>query len=638
MGYSILLIDDEPNFCKSLEVLFAADGYETETASSGEEGLFHLNNFSFDAVIIDIGLPDVYGIELAAYTVKKHPETAVIMLTGSATVENAVEALRHGVYDFLRKPCSPDSILRTIARGIQHKQLKKDLRNSEKRFRQLSQATWEGIILYDKGTMLQANDQLCEMFGYSEDELLGKQVFDVLLNRDSIQTLHLQTDPDTIGPFKARGIKKNGEQFPVEIRVKHIDYQAQQVQVAAIRDVTISELAMQQKINLQEQLTNAKRMESLGLMAGSVAHDLNNILAGIITYPELLLLDLDEDFKYREEIAMIRDAGKRAAAVVDDLLTVARGATCKKEVQNINTIITNYFSSVEYNTIRQRFPDVLIESYLEDKLLNVTCSAMHVSKSIMNLVLNAAEAIQTKGSITVSTKNIHLKEVHKGYETIEAGDYTVINVEDTGSGISKADLAKIFSPFYSKKIMGRSGTGLGLAVVWNTVHDHGGYIDMVSSNKGTLFSLYFPSTRIHGEISLQSFDNPTYRGNGQSILVVDDQKSQREIAIRLLSRMGFQPYTVPSGEKAVEFIKNNKVDLVILDMLMEPGINGCETYRLILEHAPDQKAIITSGYSTTTDVHQAKNLGVTQFVKKPYSLQDLGDALQEVLSGVSLNT
>ena len=102
--------------------------------------------------------------------------------------------------------------------------------------------------------------------------------------------------------------------------------------------------------------------------------------------------------------------------------------------------------------------------------------------------------------------------------------------------------------------------------------------------------------------------------------------------------MGYQPYTVPSGEKAVEFIKNNKVDLVILDMLMEPGINGCETYRLILEHAPDQKAIITSGYSTTTDVHQAKNLGVTQFVKKPYSLQDLGDALQEVLSGVSLNT
>lgn len=639
MGHSILVIDDEPNFCKSLVDLFASDGYEIETACSGEEGLFHLNNFSFDAVIIDIGLPDIYGIELAAHTIKQHPETAVIMLTGSATVENAIEALRHGVYDFLRKPCPPDSILRTVARGIQHKQLKKDLRNSEKRFRQLSQATWEGIILYDKGTMLQANNQLCEMFGYSEEELLGKQVFDVLLNRDSIQPLHLQTDPDTIGPFKARGIKKSGEQFPVEIRVKHIDYRAQQVQVAAIRDVTISELAMQQKINLQEQLADAKRMESLGLMAGSVAHDLNNILAGIITYPELLLLDLDNDFKYREEIAMIRDAGKRAAAVVDDLLTVARGATCKKEVQNINTIITNYFSSVEYYTIRQRFPDVLIESYLEDKLLNVTCSVMHVSKSIMNLVLNAAEAIQTKGSITISTQNMHLKEVHQGYETIEAGDYTVINVKDTGSGISQADLAKIFSPFYSKKIMGRSGTGLGLAVVWNTVHDHGGFIDLVSSKKGTLFSLYFPSTRIHGEVSsLQSSDNLIYRGNGQSILVVDDQKTQREIAIRILSRMGYQPYTVPSGEKAVEFIKNNKVDLVILDMLMDPGINGCETYRRILEHTPDQKAIITSGYSTTIDVHQARNLGVTHFVKKPFSFQDLGDALQQVLSGVSLHT
>ena len=635
MRYSILLIDDEPNFCSSLAVFFAADGYQIETANTGEEGLFHLNNFSFDAVLIDIGLPDIYGIELAARAIKQYPETAVIMLTGSATVENAVEALRHGVYDFLRKPCSPDRILRTIARGIQHKQLEKNLRHSEKRFRQLSQATWEGIILYDKGIMLQANNQLCEMFGYSENELLGKQVFDVLLNRDSIQTLHLQTDPDTIGPFKATGIKKNGEQFPVEIRVKHIDYQAQQVQVAAIRDVTISELAMQQKINLQEQLADAKRLESLGLMAGSVAHDLNNILAGIITYPELLLLDLDDTFKYREEITMVRDAGKRAAAVVDDLLTVARGATCKKEIQNINTIITNYFSSVEYNTIRQRFPDVSIESYLEDKLRHVTCSTMHVSKSIMNLVLNAAEAIQTKGSITVSTKNIHLKKMHQGYETIEAGDYTVINVEDTGSGISPEDLEKIFSPFYSRKIMGRSGTGLGLAVVWNTVHDHGGYIDLVSSKKGTLFSLYFPASTTHCETSLQSTETLTYKGNGQRILVVDDQKSQREIAIRLLSRMGYQACTVSSGEKAVEFIKNNKVDLVILDMLMEPGINGCETYRLILEHTPDQKAIITSGYSTTTDVHQAKELGVTHFVKKPYSLHDLSDALQQVLPGLT---
>lgn len=637
MGHSILLIDDEPHFCKSLEVLFAKEGYEVQTASSGKEGLFYLNNFTYDAAIIDIGLPDIYGIELAAHTTSAHPETAVVILTGSATVDNAVQALRKGVYDFLRKPCSPDRITRTIALGIRHKQLENDLKNSEKRFRQLSQATWEGIILYDKGTMLQANNQLCEMFGYSREELLGKQVFDVLLDRDSIQTLHLQTDPDTIGPFKARGIRKDGEKFPVEIRVKHIDYKAQQVQVAAIRDVTVSELAMQQKISLQEQLADARRMESLGLMAGSVAHDLNNILAGIITYPELLLLDLDESFKYREEITMIRDAGKRAAAVVDDLLTVARGATCKKEIQNVNIIISSYFSSVEYNTIRQRFPDVVIESYLEEKLFNVACSSMHVSKSVMNLVLNAAEAIDSKGTITISTKNVTLAESYMGYETIEAGEYAVITVEDTGSGISPDDLAKIFSPFYSKKIMGRSGTGLGLAVVWNTVHDHGGYVDLVSSKEGTTFSLYFPSSKRDVNRIRQPRANPTYKGKGERILVVDDQKSQREIATRLLRRLGYQPIAVPSGEDAIEYIKQHPVDLVMLDMLMDPGINGCETYRLILEHVPKQKAIITSGYSTSADLLKVKELGVSQFIKKPYSLQELGQALQDELFGLSLH-
>jgi len=636
MGYTILLIDDELQLCKSLEVILSKSGYTVTIANSGEEGLFFIKNEVYDAVILDIGLPDIYGLELAAQATRLCPESAVIILTGSATVDNAVEALRYGVYDFLQKPCASHQLRRTLERGIEHKRLEKELKTSEKRFRQLSQATWEGIILYSKGMMLQVNNQLCEMFGYQEQELVGRQIFDILLDRNTVQTLQLHNDQDKIGPFKARGIKKNGESFPVEIRVKHIDYRNEQVQVAAIRDVTTTEIALQQKIKLQEQLTDAKRMESLGLMAGSVAHDLNNILAGIITYPELLLLDLDESFQYREEIAMIRDAGKRAAAVVDDLLTVARGATCKKEPQNLNTLISGYTVSVEYNTLRRRFPEVDIDVYLEKKLRSVNCSAMHISKSVMNLVLNAAEAIQTKGLITITTRNVDLEHPYEGYEPIEPGKYVVISVEDSGSGIPQENLQKIFSPFYSKKIMGRSGTGLGLAVVWNTVHDHGGYIDLASSNKGTRFSLFFPAVEEQQQPHQAIAGNRAVKGNGQKILVVDDQKSQRDIATRLLTRLGYQPFTVSSGEKAVEFVKKTQVDLVMLDMIMDPGISGGETYRLILEHTPQQKAIITSGYSTEAEVHQARQLGVNQFIKKPYSLQELGEALHQELSDLSL--
>lgn len=631
--HSILIIDDEIRFSSSLELLLCSEGYQVQVAGDGEAAFALLEQHTFSAALVDINLPDTSGNLIAARIGEEHPGTAVIILTGNATLDNAVESLRQGVYDYLRKPCSPQRLLRTVAQSIQHKQLSRDLHNSEKRFRQLAQATWEGIIIYERGELLQTNTQLCTMFGYQEHELLGKQIFDVLLDRTTIRAMDLPVDSDTIGPFEARGVRRDGTTFPVEFRVKHIDFQGRQVQVAAIRDVTASEIAMQQKMALMEKLADAKRMESLGLMASSVAHDLNNIMAGIITYPELLLMDLGTDFKYREELMMIREAGKRAAAVVNDLLTVARGATCKKETQDVNALISEYLNSVEYRELCQRYPQVKLTPYLESKLKHIDCSAIHLSKSIMNLVNNAAEALQSCGQIILATKNTQLTTPYQGYETIEPGEYVVISVEDDGPGISSQDIQQIFSPFYSKKVMGRSGTGLGLAVVWNTIHDHGGFIDVVSSNKGSMFALYFPASKSQQVRPIPPTPMTTqYQGKGERILVVDDQQSQREIACRLLRRLGYRPVSVASGEEAIEFIKATPVDLVILDMLMDPGINGCETFEHILHHTPRQKAIITSGYANAETIKKAMTLGITQFVKKPYSLYELALALKMEIS------
>ena len=632
MGHSVLLIDDEPNFCTGLKLLLEADNYAVKISHSGQEALFRLKNTFFDAVLLDLGLPDISGLTLAGTLKEKYPDTVVIILTGFATLENAVEALRGGVYDYLKKPFDPEQLLRTLARGIEYKALKRRLLNSKKRFRQLSRATWEGIIIYDEGHLIQANSQLCEMFGYEEKELIGRPIFDILLERDTIRAMHLQSGPDTIGPFEAIAVRKNNSRFPVEIRVKQIDYSGRSAQVAAIRDVTTNQLAMEKQLALQQKLADAKRMESLGLMAGSVAHDLNNIMAGIITYPELLLMDLPDDFKYYKEIKMIRDAGKRAAAVVSDLLTVARGANSKKEAYSLNTLVSGYINSVECKELYSRYPKISISSNMDPKLLNTSCSIVHVTKSLMNLVNNAAESIQEDGNIQIKTGNRLLKEPVNGYERIEAGEYVVLTVEDDGRGISSRDLPHIFDPFYSKKVLGRSGTGLGLAVVWNTVHDHGGCLDVQSSIKGTVFTLYFPVTKQKPENSIQSPTIETYKGRGERILVVDDQKNQREIALQLLSRLGYRAYTVCSGEEAVQFVKDHSVDLILLDMIMEPGINGCETYQRITRYRPDQKAIIISGYSSATDIDQAKKLGINHFIKKPYTLQDLGQTLRLEIS------
>ncbi len=632
MGYSVLLIDDEPNFCTSLKMLLGADNYGIEIAHSGQEALFHLEKNQYDAVLLDLGLPDISGLKLAKILKEKYPDTVVIILTGLATLENAIDSLRGGVYDYLRKPFDPEQLLRTLARGIEHKQLERRLHNSEKRFRQLARATWEGIIIYEAGNLLQANSQLCAMFGYEERDLIGNQIFDVLLDRNSIRAIHLQSGPETIGPFEAIGIRKDKSRFPVEIRVKKIDYSGRSAQVAAIRDVTTSRKAMEKQLALQEKLADAKRMEALGLMAGSVAHDLNNIMAGIITYPELLLMDLAEDFTYRDEIKMIRDAGKRAAAVVSDLLTVARGASCKKEIHNFNVLVSGYVNSVECKEICSRYPGLKITSEMDSQLLNTSCSAVHITKSIMNLVNNAAEAIGENGRITIRTSNCYVESPIEGYERIEVGEYVLLQIEDDGHGISPQDLPHIFDPFYSKKVLGRSGTGLGLAVVWNTVHDHGGYFDLKSSERGSTFFLYFPVSHeeTRGIIQVPSMDKCL--GRGERILVVDDQKSQREIAQRLLARLGYDVHTVGSGEEAVEFVKEEAFDLVMLDMIMDPGINGCETYKRIKQYSPGQKAIIASGYSSAIDIAKAKELGINYFIKKPYSLHDLSQTLRLEIS------
>lgn len=212
-----------------------------------------------------------------------------------------------------------------------------------------------------------------------------------------------------------------------------------------------------------------------------------------------------------------------------------------------------------------------------------------------------------------------------------AREYAVLTVSDNGSGISANDLERIFEPFYTKKVMGRSGTGLGLAVVWNTVQDHDGYINVKTSKKGTAFELYFPVTRDEVISEGEAIPVKDYMGHSERVLVVDDEERQREIACGILAKLGYDATAVSSGEEAVEFLKEQSVDLIVLDMIMPKGINGCETYERIIEIHPGQKAIIASGYAETPDVKKAQGLGAGQYVKKPYTMGKIGLAVKEEL-------
>jgi PAS domain S-box-containing protein len=398
------------------------------------------------------------------------------------------------------------------------------------------------------------------------------------------------------------------------------------------RDISSLKQAEEQKRNLEDRLQRAQKMEAIGTLAGGVAHDLNNILGGIVGYPELLLMQLSENNPLRKPLMTMQESGQKAATIVQDLLTLARRGVPTAEVLNLNDIITEYFKSPEHEKLRLYHPHVDVDITLEPNLLPILGSPVHLSKTIMNLVSNAAEAMKNGGTISVSTQNRSVQGQLKGFETIEEGEYVTLSVSDTGVGIAAGDLEKIFEPFYTKKVMGRSGTGLGMAVVWGTVKDHKGYIDVESNEgKGTAFTLYLPITRQeHGKDELlQSFED--YRGNGASVLLVDDVKEQRQIASDMLKQLGYSVISVSNGEEAVAYMKGESADLLILDMIMDPGIDGLETYRKILKLHPGQKAILVSGFSETKLVREAQRLGAGAYVRKPYTLDQLGLAVKTEL-------
>jgi len=382
---------------------------------------------------------------------------------------------------------------------------------------------------------------------------------------------------------------------------------------------------------LESQLEQSKKMEAIGNLAAGVAHDLNNILSGLVSYPELLLLDLPEDSPMRKKIETIQRSGQRAAAIVQDMLTIARRGVSSWEIINLNQMVTDYLASPEGRQILNARPDIAVDRHLEKDILNVKGSRVHILKVLMNLVNNAAEAMPSGGRITFATRNTYLDTVYAAYERIPEGEYVRLRVVDEGVGISETDMQRVFEPFFTKKRMGQSGSGLGMTVVWTTVKDHGGHVDIQSrEGEGTRFDIYFPATRELPQEKPHRAVLEDYIGS-ERILVVDDVPEQREIAVRMLSKLGYDVSSLPSGEKAVAYLKTNRADLLVLDMVMQPGIDGLETYQKICEINPHQKAIIASGFAESDRVKALQDLGAGAYIRKPYTLEKIGIAVRKEL-------
>jgi len=395
------------------------------------------------------------------------------------------------------------------------------------------------------------------------------------------------------------------------------------------RDISERRQADSQKHELQEKLDRAERMESLGILAGGVAHDLNNMLGPMVGYSDLLLMKLDENDPIRKQVKRIGKSAQDAADVIQDLLTLARRGRYEMVPTSLNEVIESYLDSGGFNRLAESRPTITVEWRPDREISNLMGSSPHLSKAVMNLVVNAFDAMPNGGSLVIETSQQHLTRLRSGYGGIEEDDYIILRVRDTGVGIDPGDLNKIFEPYYSKKKMGASGSGLGLAVVYGIVKDHKGYYDIFSERgKGAEFIIYFPVTT--EMISDTSCTQADYRGT-ESILIVDDVEEQRQISYDLLSSLGYQAATAVNGRDAVRYMTENKADLLIMDMIMEKDFDGLDAYREIIRMHPGQKAIIVSGFSATERANEMQRLGAGPYIKKPYNLSTIARAVREEL-------
>jgi PAS domain S-box-containing protein len=521
---------------------------------------------------------------------------------------------------------------------VQRKRAEEALRESEERFRNVHDTAPLAFVVWDLDTSVtEWNKKAEEVFGWTREDVVGSNFFDFLIPEKDRPHVKDIVNSLLKGKLQSRSINDNltkeGKTIICEWNNSLLhDKDGNIIGVISLGlDITDRKQMEKEKESIQAQLQRAQKMEAIGALAGGVAHDLNNILSGIVSYPDLLLADLPEGSPQRKPILTMQQSGQKAAVIVQDLLTLARRGVAVTEVINLNDIILEYLKSPEHKKLKFHHPAIQVETDFEINLLNILGSPVHLSKTAMNLISNSAEAMPDGGKILISTENRYVDRPIKGYDEVEEGDYAILKISDIGIGINSEDIERIFEPFYTKKVMGRSGTGLGMAVVWGTVKDHNGYINVESAaGKGTTFTLYFPVTREEiDDASLIPIERLI--GNKESILLVDDVKEQREIASSLLTKLGYTVTTVSSGEEAVEYMQVNSADLLILDMIMHPGIDGLDTYEEVLKLHPGQKAIIASGFSETHRVKKAQRLGAGQYLKKPYTMEKIGVAVRAEL-------
>jgi len=519
----------------------------------------------------------------------------------------------------------------------ERKLAEESLKESEERFRAVFDNASDGILLADAKSkkFVMANKTMAKMLGYSKNALTNMAVMDIHPKKDSPYVIE-QFEKQAKGEIElAKDIpllRKDGTMFYADVNASPITLSGKTYLMGIFRDVTVQKQIEDEKKKIQKQLLQSQKMESVGTLAGGIAHDFNNILQTIIGYTDLLLPEFDVDDERRGDIEEISKAGKRAASLTRQLLAFSRRQPLEAKVINLNETIKEMHKMLH----RLIGEDIKLITQLDKKVMQIKADPGQIEQVIMNLAINAHDAMPKGGEVTIKTENINIdKEYCASYPEAHEGEFIRLSFSDTGCGMNKKTMARIFEPFFSTKELGR-GTGLGLSVLYGIVRQHKGWINVYSEpGQGSSFKIYLPAlaTKVKDHETKHLYSLKGLKGKGERILLVEDDAAIKKFAIKVLTNKGYKIFSASTVKEALEaFAKEKGVfDLVLSDVVL-PDKNGLELVEELLLQKPKLRVIMNSGYTN----HKAQQETIAKkgytFMNKPYTVNELLKTIKEALN------
>lgn len=525
----------------------------------------------------------------------------------------------------------------TIFDITQRKQSQQALWESEEKYRTIIENIAEGYYEVDlKGKFLFFNEPVCKIAALAPHEMWDVHFHEFTTKKDRQRLLKTFNGVYRTGlPAKAFDLeieRHDGQRRYVEISASLMMNHSGQAAGfrGIIRDITDRKEAEEEKAVLEAQLCHAHKMEAVGTLAGGIAHDFNNILQAINGYTQLLLMSKSKDDPDCEKLMQLEKASERATSLIQQLMTFSRKVEGKRQLISLNDEIV-----MVQKLLEQTLPKMIdIKIDIDPGLWAVNADPLHIEQILLNLGSNAADAMPDGGRLSIETKNIILDEIYCR-EHVESvpGEYVMLRVSDTGCGMDSETVCHIFDPFYTTKAIGK-GTGLGLASVYGIVKGHGGRINCYSEiDQGSVFTIYLPAAvKTDSMVEKPKKVTASFSRGNETILVIDDEPTVREMAKEMLEYFGYQVFCVESGEVALDMYSENpdRFHLVILDINM-PGMGGYGCMQKLLDLEPKAKILIASGYSTEQHAVKAISFGASSFIGKPYHLNEMARKVRSVL-------